>query len=135
MTTLTSEAALKVLNATLAKATELGAPSSVAVLDGGRELIAFARQDGALLASIEISQNKAYTAISMQTATENLSDGTLPGGPYFGLHYAQSRPFVTFGGGLPIEIDGRIVGSVGVAGGSAEQDAEAAAAGAASVSD
>ncbi|WP_456697614.1 GlcG/HbpS family heme-binding protein [Aeromicrobium sp. P5_D10] len=133
MTNLSLEDAQKVLQATLAKATELGAPSSVAILDSGRELLAFSRQDGALLASTELSQNKAFTAISMQMATGDLGDLVQPGAPLFGLGNAQSRPFVTFGGGVPIVVGGEVVGSVGVAGGSADQDAEAAAAGAAAV--
>ena len=63
---LTYEQAQKALRAGVEKATAIGSPSSITIVDGGRELIAFARQDGALLASIEISSGKAYTACSMK---------------------------------------------------------------------
>jgi len=69
MASLTQAQAERAVAAALAKATEFGVPSSVTIVDAGRELLAFARQDGALLASIEISQNKAYTARSMNMAT------------------------------------------------------------------
>lgn len=133
MTNLTQQQARTALDAALAKAAEIGSPSSVSILDAGREPLAFARMDGALLASPEISQNKAYTAVSMQSKTADLSDYVQPGAPFYGLQTAQSRPFITFGGGVPIVLDGVLVGAIGVAGGSAEQDAEVAEAGAAAV--
>ena len=74
MANLSTADAQKALAAALGKAAELGSPSSVAVLDSGRELLAFTRMDGALLASIEISQNKAYTSASMKMATGDLTD-------------------------------------------------------------
>ena len=134
MTNLTLQQARTVLDAALRKAEELGSPSSVSILDAGREPLAFARQDGALLASPEISQNKAYTAVSMKSKTGDLGDFVQPGAPFFGLQNAQARPFITFGGGVPIVIDGELAGAIGVAGGSAEQDAEVAEAGASAVS-
>ena len=136
MSTLTLEAGQAALQAALAKAREIGSPSSVAVLDGGRELLAFARMDEALLASAEISQAKAYTARSLNCATKDVDVATQPGGPLFGLqtsHLAAGRALVTFGGGVPITLDGAIVGAIGVAGGSPDQDHEVAAAGAAAV--
>ena len=133
MANLTAELAQKVIAAAAAKAGEIGSPSSISVLDSGREPLAFLRQDGALLASSEISSNKAYTAVSMQMATGDLGPFVQPGAPFFGLQTAQSRPFVTFAGGVPILIDGEVVGAVGVAGGSGEQDEQVAKAGAAVV--
>jgi uncharacterized protein GlcG (DUF336 family) len=133
MANLSLDTARKALNTALDKAAEIGSPSSIAILDGGREPLAFLRMDGALLASSEIAQNKAYTSISMKMATADLTGYVQPGAPFFGLNYAQSRPFITFGGGVPIVVGGEVVGAIGVAGGSAEQDAEVAAAGAAAV--
>jgi len=134
VSTLTSEAGQAALRAALDKAREIGSPSSVAVLDGGRELLAFARMDGALLASAEISQAKAYTARSLDCATRDVDVATQPGGPLYGLqtsHLAAGRSLVTFGGGVPITVDGQVVGAVGVAGGTPDQDHEIASAGAA----
>lgn len=136
MSTLTFEAGQAALQAALAKAREIGSPSSVAVLDGGRELLAFARMDEALLASAEISRAKAYTARSLNCATKDVDVATQPGGPLFGLqtsHLAAGRALVTFGGGVPITLDGAIVGAIGVAGGSPDQDHEVAEAGAAAI--
>jgi len=123
-----------VLEAALAKASEINSPSSVAVVDEGRELLAFARQDGALLASIEISIGKAYTACSLRAPTREVGTMTQPGQPLYGLEVTHQRPLVTFAGGCPIEVDGEIAGAVGVAGGTTEQDDAVATAAAGSLS-
>jgi uncharacterized protein GlcG (DUF336 family) len=128
------EAAEAALRAALEKAREIGSPSSVAVVDAGRELLAFARMDDALLASAEIAQAKAYTARSLNCATRDVDTATQPGGPLYGMqtaHLAAGRALVTFGGGVPITTDGAIVGAIGVAGGTPDQDHEIASAGAA----
>jgi uncharacterized protein GlcG (DUF336 family) len=125
---LSYEQARQALDAALQKAIEIGSPSSIAIVDDGRELIAFARQDEALLASTEISAGKAYTACSMKMATKDIGPLTQPGQPLYGLEHTHQRPLVTFGGGRPLEIDGRVVGGVGVAGGTVDQDDEIAAA-------
>lgn len=130
MTRITIEDAQRIIEAAVAEAGELGSPSSIAVLDASRELLAFVRMDGALLASIELSQNKAYTAVSMQMTTGDLKEAVQPGAPFYGLPNGQSRPFITFGGGVPLVVGGEVVGAIGVAGGSAEQDEQAANAGA-----
>lgn len=124
------------LEAALAKAEEIGSPSSVAVIDGGRELLAFARMDDALLASAAISQAKAYTSRSLGCDTRDVESLAQPGGALFGLHTAHlavGRTLVTFGGGVLVTVDGKPVGAIGVAGGSPDQDHEIAAAGAAAL--
>jgi uncharacterized protein GlcG (DUF336 family) len=127
MSNVTIEQAQRAITAALRAAEENGVPSSVAVVDSGRNLVAFARMEGALLASIEISQNKAYTARSMNSDTGALQEYTQPGAPFYGLETSHGRPLITFGGGLPITAsDGEVVGAVGVAGGSADQDAAVA---------
>lgn len=125
---LSYEQARQALDAALQKARDIGSASSVAVVDGGRELIAFARQDGALLASTEIAVGKAYTACSMQMDTKDIGPLTQPGQPLYGLEHTHARPLVTFGGGRILEIAGDVVGAVGVAGGTVDQDDEIAAA-------
>lgn len=131
---LSLDQARKVLDAALAKAEEIGSASSVAIVDAGRELVAFARQDGALLASTEISQNKAYTARSLNMATKDVGPLTQPGQPLFGLETTHQRPLVSFGGGRPLGSGDKIVGAIGVAGGTVDQDDEVAAAGASALS-
>lgn len=136
MSNVTYEMAQKALAAALAKAEEIGSPSSVAVIDSGRELVAFARMDGALLASAEISQAKAYTARSLNSATKDVGAWAQPGGPLYGLetaHMAAGRALVTFGGGVPITVGGEVIGGIGCAGGTTDQDHEVASAGAAAL--
>jgi len=136
VSTVNYEMAQKAISAALAKAKEIGSPSSIAVIDSGRELVSFVRMDGALLASVAISQAKAYTARSFNSATKDVADWVPPGGPLNGLetaHLSVGRALVVFGGGVPITVNGEVVGAVGVAGGSVDQDHEIAAAGAAAL--
>ncbi|MCW2793555.1 MAG: ATP:cob(I)alamin adenosyltransferase [Nocardioides sp.] len=136
MTSLSLAQAQTVLEACAAKAREISSPSSIAVIDDGRELLAFARMDDALLASAAISQAKAYTSRSLSCDTRDVEALAQPGAPLFGLqtaHAAVGRALVTFGGGVLLQVDGAIVGAVGVAGGSPDQDHEIAAAGAAAL--
>lgn len=128
MATLTLEQAQGALDAALRRAGEIGSPSSVAIVDAGRELLAFARMDGALLASIEIAIGKAYTARSMNMNTRDIGPLTQPGQPLYGIETSHARPLITFGGGRPLAIGGEIVGAVGVAGGTVDQDDEVASA-------
>lgn len=126
--TLTIEKALKGIQAGLAKAAELKSPSSIAVLDAGRNLVAFARMDGALLASIEISKAKAYTARSLNMKTGDIMQYVQPGAPLYGMDTGHQPPFIVFGGGQPVELGGAIAGAVGVAGGMVPDDEAVAAA-------
>ena len=132
---LSHEDARRVLDAGLAAAGRLRCPVSVAVLDEGRELIAFGRLDDATLASVEIAQNKAFTARSLNMSTADLGPLTQPGEWLWGIERTDRRPLVAFAGGLPLQRDGRVVGAVGVAGGSAEQDAEIVAAAEAAIAE
>jgi len=131
MSALTQEQAMKALEAGIAKAKELNSPSSIAVVDGGRNLLAFARMDGALLASIEIAQGKAYTARSLNMKTGDVTEHVQPGGAFFGMETSHRTPMVVFGGGEPISHGDEVVGAVGVAGGMVPDDEAIAAAAAA----
>ena len=121
----------KALQAGIAKAKEIASPSSIAILDEGRNLKAFHRMDGSLLASIEISQGKAYTAVSLNMNTADVTQYVQPGGPFYAMETSHRHPMVVFGGGVAIRSGDRLIGSVGVAGGMIDQDvaiAEAVAA-------
>ncbi|MHB8589359.1 MAG: GlcG/HbpS family heme-binding protein [Candidatus Dormibacteraceae bacterium] len=131
--TLDQAAAERILEAALKKARAIKSPSSVAVVDAGRNLLAFVRMDGALLASIEISIGKAYTSRSLNMKTSDVSGVAQPGAPLYGLEVTHRQPLVIFGGGVPLSVDDEIVGAVGVAGGTVDQDEEVALAGAAAI--
>jgi uncharacterized protein GlcG (DUF336 family) len=123
---ITSEAALRAVEGAVQHAIKLGIKINVAVCDASGTPMAFLRMNGAPLHSISISEDKAYTAVSFGLPTSQWmqilskhSDGVRLGLP--------ARPrFVQFGGGLPITINGTLVGGIGVSGGSEPQDEECA---------
>jgi len=104
------------------KATELGIPYNIAVADAGGGLVAHVRMDGAWLGSVDIAINKAWSARAIDMSTEDLSRFTQSGQQGFGLNTTNDSRVVIFGGGIPIEVDGVVIGAVGASGGSVEQD-------------
>ncbi len=129
--TITLEKAHKVIAAGEAKAHEIGQPMNIAVVDAGTNLVAFIRMDNAWLGSIDIAMNKAFTAKAFDISTRELGQNSQPGDQFFGIHVSNHDRVMIFAGGIPLKVDGKIVGAVGVSGGSGEQDqavAEAAAA-------
>lgn len=102
---------------------------SVAVVDGGGHLVWFARMDGAEIAGPVLAVDKAYSAVANRCSTAELTGLVAPGGPLAGMYAAGAGRFVSFPGGLPLWDGDRVVGGVGVSGGTADQDAAAAAAG------
>ena len=113
--------AKKMILAAEKKSIEINVPMVITVVDEGGNLIVQERMDGALLASIAISRGKAYTAVALKMPTEKLASLTQPTQPLFGINTIDDR-FVIFGGGLPIVENGRIIGGIGVSGGSVEED-------------
>jgi uncharacterized protein GlcG (DUF336 family) len=127
--TIKAEEARRVIDAAAAKATEIGQPMDIAVVDAGGNLKAHVRMDGANIGSITIAINKAYTAIAFQCETGDLQELTRPDGPIYGLNDAHGGRLVVFPGGIPLVRDGSIVGAIGVSTGTIEQDQEVAEAG------
>ena len=125
----TTEIALRMISAAQEKAEEIGVPMVIAVVDQGGNLLAHVRMDNALLVSIDLSINKAYTAVAAKMSTETLCSVSQPGGELYGIHNADNGRIVIFGGGLPIEKGGKIIGGIGVSGGSVAQDTACAEAG------
>ncbi|MEM7120282.1 MAG: heme-binding protein [Pseudomonadota bacterium] len=129
MSGITESMALVALKAGLEKAAELGEPSSVSIVDAGGNLIAFARSDGAPFGVGDIAINKAYTSAAFQCRTEELYEDAQPGGDTYGVEVTgNTRPYVLFGGGIPIMRDGVCVGAVGVSGGPVSADLQISAA-------
>jgi uncharacterized protein GlcG (DUF336 family) len=123
---ITSTGARRVIDAAKAEAASLGIPVAVAVLDDSGILKAFERMDGSALVNIQSAQDKAYTAVGLGMASHKWypmikDDPAL----LAGVVGAIDR-LVIFGGGVPIKVDGRLVGSVGVGGGTHEQDRQIA---------
>jgi uncharacterized protein GlcG (DUF336 family) len=125
----TLDAAQAVVDAARAKADEIGVPMNIAVVNDGNNLTAFARMDGAWLGSIDIAQNKAYTARSFDMSTKDLAPLCQPNQPLFGIHASNQGRLIIFAGGIPLTSGDDVVGAIGVSGGSVEQDHEVAEAG------
>ncbi|QDQ12530.1 GlcG/HbpS family heme-binding protein [Streptomyces spectabilis] len=99
-----------------------GVTVSVTVLDAGGHLLAFRRDDRAVLISGETSTRKAYTALQLNAPTADLVDAVQPGGLFHTLPTALDRPLLFIAGGLPVHRDGRLIGAIGVGGGAPKQD-------------
>lgn len=98
---LTLDLALDLIAAARAKATEIGVPMVIAVVDGGGNLVAQQRMDDALLVSLEIALNKAYTAVAVKLATHELAPLVQPGGPLYGISNADKGRVIVFGEAIP----------------------------------
>lgn len=130
-TSLTLDDAKRMLQAAEAVAVSIGVAYNIAVVDAGGNLVAFVRQDGALIGSIDLAIGKAVTARIFDKPTSLLAELAQPGAPLFGIQETNSGRVVIFGGGLPVTSNGVIVGAVGASAGTVEQDiavAEAAVA-------
>jgi len=110
------------LTAAEAKAASLEVAYNVAVVDAGGHLLAFLRQDGALVGSIDLAIGKATTARLFDKTTAHLAELAQAGKPLFGIQQSNAGKVVIFGGGIPIMLDGNIVGAVGASAGTIEQD-------------
>ena len=126
---ITLEDARRIIAAAEKKAIEIGQPMNIAVADQGGNLVAHVRMDGAWLGSIDISIKKAYTSRAFDVATRDLATHSQSGGQFFGIHASNNGKIMIFAGGIPLTKNGKIVGAIGVSGGSGEQDHAVAEAG------
>ena len=113
----------------VAKAREIGIPMCIAVTDESGHLIKFDRMNGGKVSSISIAIDKASTGAIARHGTRVYNQLCVPGSPTFGIHITNNGHFSIIGGGLPVFVDGEIVGGVGVSSGTAEQDRICAEAG------
>jgi uncharacterized protein GlcG (DUF336 family) len=113
------------------KAHEIKQPMNIAVVDEGGNLVSHVRMDGAWLGSIDISINKAFTSRAFDITTKDLGKNSQSGDQFFGIHASNHGRVMIFAGGIPLKLDGKVIGAVGVSGGSGDQDHSVAEAGAA----
>ncbi|PSP24421.1 DNA polymerase III subunit delta' [Halobacteriales archaeon QH_10_65_19] len=123
------DTATELIEAAKDQAEEVGQPMVVTVANSEGNLIAQHRMDGAWLASVSISRNKAYTAAALDMPTHELAEPSEPGNSLYGLQTTDDNRLVIFGGGYPLERNGDVVGAIGVSGGEVSQDREVAEAG------
>jgi len=126
---ISTEAAHEAIAAAEAKASEIGTPMVIAICDDGGVLKAFSRMDGAALLSVQVAQDKAYTAVGFGMPTHGWHGFIKDDPPLADGATAGIDRLVIFGGGYPISIDGQVVGAIGVSGGHYSQDQEVAEAG------
>ncbi|KAM0713425.1 hypothetical protein Q7P37_010387 [Cladosporium fusiforme] len=127
---LSLDAAAVASNAAQAKATEMGIPINIALVDSTLQLLHFSRMPKAKLTSIQTAIDKAFTAAGHRAPTSlYCSQNFLPGGPAYGIHNTNGGRFSLIGGGIPITFDGAVVGAIGISGGTPAQDMEIATAG------
>jgi uncharacterized protein GlcG (DUF336 family) len=124
----------QLIQAGIARAQEIGSPSTIAVVDTGGTIIAQARMDGASLSSVALAYNKAYTAASTRLATSFIATIAQPGQDFYGIANGLGGRAIIFAGGVPVEVDGRVVGAVGASGGNGQQDEDVARAAAKAIS-
>ena len=124
---LTLETAKKLAGEVERKAKEMGLPVVIAVSDASARAIAVHCMDGAYIASFDIALHKAYTSAGLKMSTAELSRLSAPGQPLYGIQNTNDGKIVIFGGGEVLERNGKIVGALGVSGGTLEQDTALAA--------
>ncbi|HWM69241.1 MAG TPA: heme-binding protein [Steroidobacteraceae bacterium] len=126
VTTLTLSDARRLIAAGEKKAAELKIPYNIAVVDSGGALISHVRMDGAWLGSIDISIKKAFTARAFDMSTDDLSKASQSGQSLFGINTTNHEKIIIFGGGIPVKLNGVVVGAVGASGGSVVNDIKVA---------
>src|SRR6202011_2008263 len=120
--------ARRVIAAAEKKAAEIGQPMNIAVADAGGNLVSHVRMDDAWIGSIDISQKKAYTSRAFDISTRDLATHSQSGGQFFGIHASNDGKIMIFAGGIPLKREGKVVGAIGVSGGSGDQDHSVASA-------
>jgi len=123
------EDARRVIAAAEKKAAEIGQPMNIAVADEGGNLVAHVRMDNAWIGSIDIAQKKAFTSRAFDISTKDLAAHSQSGGQFFGIHASNDGKVIIFAGGIPLTKEGKVVGAIGISGGSGEQDHAVAEAG------
>jgi uncharacterized protein GlcG (DUF336 family) len=114
--------ALTILAAVRAAAAREGIPAALAVCDRAGNMVAFTRMDGAPLGASELAVNKAHTAALWEMRTGEFQRSTQPDGVDWGLNTSAGGRIVVYAGGVPVHVDGALVGAVGMSGGTGEQD-------------
>ena len=119
---MTLELARKLVKAVEEKAKEIGVKAVVAVSNEGANPVMVECMDDSYIASYDIAVNKAYTSVALKMSTKKLSILSQPNSELYGIQFTNEGKIVIFGGGVPLVSNGRIIGGLGVSGGSEEQD-------------
>ena len=118
----TLEIARKLIHKVEEKAKEMGVKAVVAVANDGGNIVAVECMDDSYIASYDIAVNKAYTCAALKMSTATLKTLSQPGESLYGIQFTNEGKIVIFGGGDPLVINGKVIGAIGVSGGTEEQD-------------
>jgi len=125
-TRLDRDDAAMLVDAAREAAQDIGIPMSIAVTDPSGYLIMFEQMDGAKISSIATAIDKAFTGATARKGTHIYNELCVPGEPTFGIHNTNGGRFSVIGGGLPVTVDGEVVGGIGISSGTAIEDREVA---------
>jgi uncharacterized protein GlcG (DUF336 family) len=128
-TSIDNRTAEAVIAAASRHAEAMGVPQNIAIVDEAGHLVAFRRMDGAKFFSIEIAIAKAFTAAGARKATRDIGPATQPGAGGFGAQNLHGGRFTTLPGGIPLVMNGQVVGAIGVSSASVAEDQVVAEAG------
>jgi uncharacterized protein GlcG (DUF336 family) len=131
--TITLALAKKIASRVEEKAKEMGVNAVVSVCSTGARPVLCECMDDSYIASFDVAFNKAFTSVSLKMSTIKLKSLSQPHGPLYGIQHTNDGKIVIFGGGEPLMLGGKIIGGLGVSGGSEEQDTALAAFGASCV--
>lgn len=119
---ITATQAERILKASILTASELGISVCIAILDSGGHLKSFHRMDGAWLGVVDVAIRKAKTSVLFEMETQTLDNYSKAGADAHGIELTNGN-LVTFAGGIPLkDVDGHVIGSIGVSGGQVAQD-------------
>jgi len=119
---MTLHLAKKIISGVRKKAEEMGVNAVIAIYNEGARPVAVECMDGSFIASYDIAVNKAYTVVSLKMPTKELKTLAQPGASLYGIQFTNENKIVVFGGGVPLVFGGKIIGGLGVSGGTEEQD-------------
>ena len=124
---MTLKLATAIIEKVVQKAQEMGVNAVVAVADENARPVAVHCMDDAFIASFDIALNKTFTSVGLKMSTAQLAGLAQPGAPLYGIARTNDGKIVIFGGGEPLFVGDRLIGALGVSGGSAQQDTDLAA--------
>ena len=122
VTRLSIEDARILLEGAARKSAEINVPMCTAVCDESGMLLAFEREDGGKPTSVSIAIDKAFTAAGARRPTRFYGERAVPEGPTWGIQHTNEGRFCILAGGLPVVVEGVVVGGIGCSSGTADED-------------
>lgn len=123
---MTLDLAKQLIVASIQRSVQMELRCDIAIADEGGNLVAFYRMDDARAGDIEVSRNKAWSSVALQRPTAVIAQEALPGGDAFGINTTNHGRVVILGGGIPFISQNKVIGGVGVSGGTSAEDVEVA---------